>query len=880
MDEFITIKHQALLNKVLSSFIAVIFISTSIIPPGWAQAQITPHTVLNLPVPGSFVPPTDGFVPAIIKGITIHPDNALLFDFIIDLGDSDLQGQEIKPEADTLIKYFLAALTVPEKEMWVNLSPYEADRVIPEGLGDTEMGRDLLAQDYLLKQLTASLMYPEDELGEEFWDRVHERAYEEFGVTDVPVNTFNKVWIVPEKAVVYEHEKSRSAYVLESHLKVMLEEDYVAAQHSDASLVTRDSKKQSDMERTTSDASLATSLIREILIPEIEREVNEGATFAKLRQIYHSMILATWYKQNLRETLLGQVYVDQNKTRGVDTDDKQVTNKIYNQYLEAFEKGVYDYIREDYDPATQEIVPRKYFSGGVNAGDIAMIVNLQKISGTGQLLNGNSVSKDQLPYFLYGDTKNEVVARAMVLSQRGNDDIEAKVAKIKTEIILPGQERQAKSRMSEFSIAKLAGLRDAAMINEEKVIKDYVESLKSENSVQYNNGLKFIFILQKFEKKINFKRKFGDKLSIKEILNEKIEDLVRDYMKTELILEKEFMYKFGFIIMNLKSELMDSKNVGLRDELKVDFTKILGKVRQEIQVVNDLSDHKMSEFVDNFFSEGSSVASGRFTRSGSTVVEGVVAEIIKELKHTVSSWGEEFNIVLSDLEYWNISLSLDEKKEKNMTKVYLQNVLFFEVPDDRQEDVIFYRENIYRYWKAVVLDQIAKSWGIQNYSLLTMQVRGVIKEIAQRVNTLSEEKKQGYQDGIMKIYEQEKEQKSFPILNPWEVYQVLNEFLNGQILDNKEINFSKNPQYLLKAIQTIRDILKERLSHLAGGEFIESVTENYVVLKAIKFDVKSFIGDVLPEKRREHMGWLVETFKNTNLIFAEFFSEFDLKPVA
>ena len=53
-----------------------------------------------------------------------------------------------------------------------------------------------------------------------------------------------------------------------------------------------------------------------------------------------------------------------NKTAGVDTQDKQVNEKIYGQYLEAFKKGVYNYIKEDYDPATKEITPRKYFSGG------------------------------------------------------------------------------------------------------------------------------------------------------------------------------------------------------------------------------------------------------------------------------------------------------------------------------------------------------------------------------------------------------------------------------------------------------------------------------------------------------------------------------------
>ena len=57
-----------------------------------------------------------------------------------------------------LVKYFLAALTIPEKDLWVNLSPYEKDRVITDEFGSTEMGRDLLAQDYMLKQLTSSLI--------------------------------------------------------------------------------------------------------------------------------------------------------------------------------------------------------------------------------------------------------------------------------------------------------------------------------------------------------------------------------------------------------------------------------------------------------------------------------------------------------------------------------------------------------------------------------------------------------------------------------------------------------------------------------------------------------------------------------------------------
>ena len=355
------------LYKAVCFLVALAFGVTLIGPLPYAQAQ----GVLNLPTPGVMVSASAGFAPAIIKGITIHPDNPLQFDFIIDTGDSKIKGEELRIESKKLIKYFLASLTVPEEDLWVNLSPYEKDRIISEGLGLTEMGRDMLAQDYLLKQLTASMIYPEDNLGKKFWERVYAKAQTIHGTTDIPVNTFNKVWIVPDKAVVYE--EGASAFVVKRHLKVMLEEDYLALQSN------LDSKEhgidQLNTDDVTSISKVSSDVIREVLLPELEKEVNEGKNFANLRQIYNSMILATWYKINLRESLLGQVYMDQNKIRGVDVEDKEISQKIYQQYVEAFQKGVYDFIKEDYDTSSQKVIPRKYFSGGLGTG----VVKVQKL---------------------------------------------------------------------------------------------------------------------------------------------------------------------------------------------------------------------------------------------------------------------------------------------------------------------------------------------------------------------------------------------------------------------------------------------------------------------------------------------------------------------
>ncbi len=273
----------------------------------------------------------------------------------------------LKDESTKLIKYFLASITTPEKDLWVNLSPYEKDRITPESFGQTEMGRDLLAQDYMLKQLTASLIYPEDELGKKFWNRVYEESAKRFGTTNIPVNSFNKVWIVPEKAEVYENAPAGTAYVLESRLKVMLEEDYLALEKND----------QTIPQRATHTSGLGSQIVREIVIPQLIKEVNEGQNFAQLRQVYNSLILATWYKKKVKDSILSKVYADKNKVTGVNIDDPQEKQKIYAQYLQAFKMGVYNFIKEETDPITQQTTPRKYFSGGVSTHLISAVFNIR-----------------------------------------------------------------------------------------------------------------------------------------------------------------------------------------------------------------------------------------------------------------------------------------------------------------------------------------------------------------------------------------------------------------------------------------------------------------------------------------------------------------------
>lgn len=136
-------------------------------------------------------------------------------------------------------------------------------------------------------------------------------------------------------------------------------------------------------------------IIRDLIIPQLTKEINEGKNFTQLRQVYNSLILATWYKKKIsaiggsafggKDSILSQVYIDKNKVAGISIDNPQEKQNIYERYLKAFKKGAYNYIKEEQDPVSRKMLPRKYFSGGVNVFGIS-----KQLDTTGQFDTSSS----------------------------------------------------------------------------------------------------------------------------------------------------------------------------------------------------------------------------------------------------------------------------------------------------------------------------------------------------------------------------------------------------------------------------------------------------------------------------------------------------------
>jgi len=79
--------------------------------------------------------------------------------------------------------------------------------------------------------------------------------------------------------VVYENAKAGTAYVVESKLNVMLEQDYLALSHSERSEESKDALRYFVAKTAPQDDkgvnALGSQIVREVVIPELTKEVNE-----------------------------------------------------------------------------------------------------------------------------------------------------------------------------------------------------------------------------------------------------------------------------------------------------------------------------------------------------------------------------------------------------------------------------------------------------------------------------------------------------------------------------------------------------------------------------------------------------------------------------
>jgi hypothetical protein len=240
---------------------------------------------------------------------------------------------------------FFVFLALPAAAQTVNLNPTEPNRIIDAKFGTTDAGRVLLEADLQMKKSIATYINPETPDGLRFWQALR-------GDTRCLAM---RQWIVPGVASV--RDAGDEVYILDAPLEVKMEKDYSKASDT---VTTPGCRGQS-----ATGAAHNEQIYRDMILPKIQKDVNEGAAYADLRRVYASRVAAEWYKQrsgNVRTTygnLVGRNDVSQWPSQ-TSWDPKEV----FNRYVESYTKGEFNVTREERQG--NKIITHTYIYGGVD----------------------------------------------------------------------------------------------------------------------------------------------------------------------------------------------------------------------------------------------------------------------------------------------------------------------------------------------------------------------------------------------------------------------------------------------------------------------------------------------------------------------------------
>ena len=288
------------------------------------------------------------------------------FKLLLDKGDlkqpKEQNGSNDKLLTQELLNYFLIGLSLPNDTFWVNLRPDAADNIIDPLLEKTDIGKIFLESDLQLKKDTASFTSPQTPEGKQYWDKLYKKAGELFGTENITIPTITRPWIVPNEVIVRETDDS--AYIYKATLKVMLEEDYLTSSRGGSRTAPTPDQYTFSDPRLKELNQYSTQLIKDTIIPKLTQELNSSQRYAKLRQVYYSLVLSRWFKMKYRGKP-GEYpeRIDRQNLTNLTSQQSWDKQTYFSQYQESFAKGEYN-LKETVASAFGQSI-RSYVSGGI-----------------------------------------------------------------------------------------------------------------------------------------------------------------------------------------------------------------------------------------------------------------------------------------------------------------------------------------------------------------------------------------------------------------------------------------------------------------------------------------------------------------------------------
>jgi len=311
------------------------------------------------------------------------------FDFVLKAKKAEKNDKIIDFEdaAELSLNAFFIGLILMESKFWVNLNPWEPDRIIEKDLEETDVGRIMLEADLQMKKDFCKYKNPcESEIGEEYWRLLDEKGEELINecmnnhlgeiedINNVQFAPVTRHWIVPDRVEAYETDNE--IYIVNATLNIYSEPVY---EHSTYEIVNQDAFfvsracKDDLSEAAKEYGRYAKELEEKMILALVVHEVNHGENYSDLRCVYNSLALAQWYKDKYRYSpSIFTDFIDSKDLAGLESKSTWSAENIWSDYVKSFEEGEFHcWKNETYQEGDYIITSTKHYSsGGVDFGDI------------------------------------------------------------------------------------------------------------------------------------------------------------------------------------------------------------------------------------------------------------------------------------------------------------------------------------------------------------------------------------------------------------------------------------------------------------------------------------------------------------------------------
>ena len=316
------------------------------------------------------------------------------FEFMIKATKAEESSKvvDIESAIGTALDFFFIGLTLSNSRFWVNLNPWEPERIVDEDVVITDVGRIMLEADLQMKRDFCKHENPcQSEIGEKYWsslDNKREQLVKECmnnypgqieDTDNVLFSAATRHWIIPDEIIACGN--GNEIYIIDATLDIYSEPVY---EHSTFDIVNQSKALISEdclgclSEAVKEYGRYAMELEEELVLPLVVKEINSGQDYSDLRQVYVSLALAQWYKEYAGDQHVFSDFIDSSNLIGLESEATWNSKDIWLEYVKSYKEGEYRCEKTHTYRTEEHIVTETnvYISGGVDFGDIGSHISV------------------------------------------------------------------------------------------------------------------------------------------------------------------------------------------------------------------------------------------------------------------------------------------------------------------------------------------------------------------------------------------------------------------------------------------------------------------------------------------------------------------------